>query len=178
MQATTHAKDRFHGRTVLITGGAGDFGKHCGIRMAKEGANVALLDINVEKLAEAQAEVEKNATGEAKVTTFVADVTNTEQVEAAVAHVESQFTHIHYVFNNAGYQGDFDMVQNYSAEDFMKVLNINVMGVFNVLKATSNHMIKNGIKGSIVNTASKAASNCPPNMPAYAASKGAVFSFS
>ena len=60
----------------------------------------------------------------------------------------------------------------------MKVLNTNVMGVFNVLKATSNHMIKNGIKGSIVNSASKAASNCPPNMSAYAASKGAVWSLS
>jgi NAD(P)-dependent dehydrogenase (short-subunit alcohol dehydrogenase family) len=60
----------------------------------------------------------------------------------------------------------------------MKVLNVNVMGVFNVLKATANHMIKNGIKGSIVNSASKAASNCPPNMPAYSASKGAVLSLS
>ena len=62
--------------------------------------------------------------------------------------------------------------------DFQKVLNINVTGVFNVLKATANHMIKNNIKGSIVNTSSKAATNCPPNMPAYAASKGAVWSLS
>lgn len=50
--------------------------------------------------------------------------------------------------------------------------------MFNVLKAASNHMIERGIKGSIVNTASKAATNCPPNMPAYAASKGAVWAFS
>ena len=39
----THAHDRFHGRTVVITGGGGDFGKHCGIRMAREGANVVLI---------------------------------------------------------------------------------------------------------------------------------------
>lgn len=43
MQSTTNAKDRFHGKTVLVTGGAGDFGKNCGIRMASEGANVALV---------------------------------------------------------------------------------------------------------------------------------------
>ena len=69
-------------------------------------------------------------------------------------------------------------MQNYDAEDFQKVLNVNVFGVFNMAKAVSNHMIKNNIKGSIVNTASKAGTNCPPNMPAYAASKGAVWSFS
>ena len=60
----------------------------------------------------------------------------------------------------------------------MKIMTTNVFGVFNVLKAFSNHMIKNGIKGSIVNSSSKAATNCPPNMSAYAASKGAVWSFS
>ena len=58
------------------------------------------------------------------------------------------------------------------------VMNINVTGVFNILKACANNMIKNKVKGSIVNTSSKAATNCPCNMPAYAASKGAVWSFS
>ena len=43
---STHARDRFIGKTIVITGGAGDFGKNCGLRMASEGANVALLDIN------------------------------------------------------------------------------------------------------------------------------------
>ena len=43
---TTHAKDRFHGRTVMITGGYGDFGFNCGIRMAKEGANIALIGLD------------------------------------------------------------------------------------------------------------------------------------
>ena len=69
------------------------------------------------------------------------------------------------MFNNAGYQGYyFEMAHNYDVEDFKKVLDTNVIGVFNVFKAAANHMIKNNIKGSIVNTASKAATNCPPNM--------------
>ena len=57
MQSTTHAQNRFHGKTVLITGGYGEFGLNCGLRMAKEGANVAILGRNQEKLAEACEEV-------------------------------------------------------------------------------------------------------------------------
>ena len=175
---STHAKDRFHGRTVVITGGAGDFGKNCGLRMASEGANVALLDIVEDKLNQAAEEVKAAAKGDAKVLTAVCDVTQPAAVAEAFKKVEDEFGDVHYVFNNAGYQGAFDMVQNYNPEDFQRVLSINVFGVFNILQAAANHMIKRGIKGSIVNTASKAATNCPPNMPAYAASKGAVWAFS
>lgn len=175
---STHAHDRFHGRTVVITGGGGDFGKHCGIRMAKEGANVVIIGRSQDSLNKAKKEIEKAAIGGARVMTFVADVTVVKEVESAVKAVEKEFKHVHYVFNNAGYQGSFDMVQNYDADDFMKIMTTNVFGVFNVLKAFANHMIKHKIKGSIVNSSSKAATNCPPNMSAYAASKGAVWSFS
>jgi NAD(P)-dependent dehydrogenase (short-subunit alcohol dehydrogenase family) len=177
-EMSTHARDRFHGKTIVITGGAGDFGMNCGLRMASEGANVAILDIVEDKLDEAAEKIRAVAKGDAKVMVATADVTKPEAVEEAFKKVAAEFGDIHYVFNNAGYQGDLAMVQNYSEPDFQRVLNINVMGVFNVLKAASNHMIERGIKGSIVNTASKAATNCPPNMPAYAASKGAVWAFS
>ena len=106
----THAHDRFHGRTVVITGGGGDFGKHCGIRMAREGANVVLIGRSQDSLNKAKKEVEKAATGNARVMTFSADVTNVKNVESAVKAVEKEFKHVHYVFNNAGYQGSFDMV--------------------------------------------------------------------
>ena len=106
----THAKDRFHGRTVAISGGAGDFGMNCGIRMAKEGANVALIGRTEESLNAAKLEVGKTATGNAKCMIVVCDVTKPEDCEAALAAIEKEFTHIHYVFNNAGYQGDFAMV--------------------------------------------------------------------
>lgn len=170
------AKDRFHGKTVVITGGAGDFGMHCGLRMASEGANVALFDIAEEKLKEAAEKVKGVAAGNAKVIHCVADVTNPEKVKEAFDVVEKEFGDIHYLFNNAGYQGDLAMMQKYNVEDFERVMKINVVGVFNVQKECANRMIDRGVKGSIVNTASKAATNCPPNMPAYAASKGAVWS--
>ena len=72
---STYTKDRFHGKTVFITGGAGDFGKKCGLRMASEGANVALLDIIEDKLNKAKEEVRAAVKGDVKVLVAVADVT-------------------------------------------------------------------------------------------------------
>jgi len=178
MMASTNAKDRFHGKSVIITGGAGDFGMNCGVRMASEGANVALFDLAGEKLDAAAQKVKDAAVGGAKVITFGADVTDAAKVEATVGAAFKEFGGANYLFNNAGYQGLFTNVKDYDVEDYRRVLDINVIGCFNMMKATANLMIKHEIHGSIVNTASKAATNCPPNMPAYAASKGAVWSLS
>eukprot|EP01063_Lacrimia_lanifica_P037432 TRINITY_DN767_c2_g1_i1.p2 TRINITY_DN767_c2_g1~~TRINITY_DN767_c2_g1_i1.p2 ORF type:complete len:299 (+),score=127.95 TRINITY_DN767_c2_g1_i1:60-956(+) len=176
-KASSHAKDRFHGKGVIITGGAGDFGMNCGLRMAAEGASVALFDLAGAKLDEATAKV-RAAAKAGKVVSYAADVTNPAQVEKAVAAAFKELGGVQYLFNNAGYQGAFKNVKDYDAEDFKRVLDVNVLGAFNVMKATANEMIRRNIHGSIVNTASKAATNCPPNMPAYAASKGAVWSMS
>lgn len=178
MLASTNAKDRFHGKTVIITGGAGDFGMNCGIRMASEGANVALFDLPGEKLDAAAQKVQDGAAGGVKVITFGADVTDAAKVDETVALAFKELGPAQYLFNNAGYQGLFTNVKDYDVADFRRVLDINVIGAFNMMKATANLMIKHELHGSIVNTASKAATNCPPNMPAYAASKGAVWSMS
>lgn len=106
IQMSAVAKDRFHGKTIVITGGAGDFGMHCGLRMASEGSNVVLMDIAEEKLKEAKTKVEAVSAGKAKVMTWVCDVTNPEKVKEAFDAVEKEFGDIHYLFNNAGYQGD------------------------------------------------------------------------
>jgi len=86
------------------------------------------------------------------------------------------FGRIDYLFNNAGYQGDFVKLHLYDTKDFRKVLDINVTGVFIVLKTVADAMIKQKPQGGvIVNTASMAAHSAPPNMVAYATSKSAVF---
>lgn len=78
-----------------------------------------------------------------------------------------------YVFNNAGYQGVFARTDEYPEEDFQKVIDINVVGVFHVLKAAAQQL-RNMSGGAIVNMASYAGVVGPPNMLAYAASKFAV----
>lgn len=108
----------------------------------------------------------------------IADVSDTEQVEKAVQSVEEAFKYIHTVFNDEEYPEDFTQVQNYQPDDFVKVLKTNVKGLFKVYKATSKHMIKNGIKGFIVNSAYKDASICPSKKSAYEAYRNTIWSMS
>lgn len=160
----------FKGKTILITGGAGDIGKATAQRFAANGAGIILLDLNEAKLAEvAQALAEHHA----PVHTFHCDVTSTQDVAKAFSSAIAQIGRIDYVFNNAGYQGAFATTDEYPEDDFQKVMDINVIGAFHVLKAAAQHLRDAG-GGAIVNMASHAGVDGPPNMLAYAASKFAV----
>ena len=165
-----HARYQFSGKTILITGGAGDIGKAVAHRFARDGANIALFDIDQDKMAAASHEF-KDYSGQTM--TFHCDVTDLSSVQAAVEQAAQQYGRIDYLFNNAGYQGLFLQTDAYPADDFKKVIDINVTGVFHVLKIVAQHMRQTG-GGVIVNTASHAGVKGPPNMIAYAASKFAV----
>merc|ERR1719235_2014375 len=91
-----------------------------------------------------------------------------------VQQTQKELGSINGCFNNAGYQGAFEPVDQYPLSDFEKVYQINVFGVFSVLKYTSQAMIQAGVAGSIVNTASCAGLGCPTLMCAYGSSKAAV----
>jgi 2-dehydro-3-deoxy-L-rhamnonate dehydrogenase (NAD+) len=160
----------FSGRTLLVTGGAGDIGHAVARRFATSGGNVALVDVAADKLA-AVAEALRGSGGE--IEPYRCDVTAPEQVEATVSDAVTRFGRIDYLFNNAGYQGLFVRTPDYPYEDFRQVIDVNVLGVFNVLRAVSRHMREAG-GGAIVNTASYAGVIGPPNMLAYGASKFAV----
>lgn len=167
---TARATYNFAGKTILITGGAGDIGRATARRFAANGASVALLDLNEAKMVDVAREL---AEYKVPVATFGCDVTIPENVAKAFAGAVEQLGRIDYVFNNAGYQGLFAKTDEYPDDDFQKVIDINVVGVFHVLKAAAQHMRHSG-GGAIVNTASYAGVVGPPNMLAYAASKFAV----
>lgn len=167
---TAKATYDFAGKTILITGGAGDIGKATAHRFAANGASIVLLDLDDTKMASAAQELEQH---NVSVGIFRCDVTVEDQVMKAFAGAIAQFGSIDYVFNNAGYQGLFAKTDEYPAEDFQKVVNINIVGVFHVLKAAAQHLRESG-GGAIVNMASHAGVVGPPNMLAYAASKFAV----
>lgn len=164
----------FKNKTFVITGAGGAFGKAACLYFATFGANIVMMDANETFLNEAALAVQ-NIIDKSKILTFVCDIRNREQVDQAVNQAESTFKEIHYLFNNAGYQGMFEKTHNYSNEDFKRVFEINVFGSFNVLQSCARSMIKNKVEGSIVNVASEATSGAP-NMIAYSASKGAVLS--
>lgn len=167
---TAKATYHFEGKTILITGGAGDIGHATARRFAANGAGVVLLDLNEAKMANVAQEL---AAYNVPVGTFGCDVTAADDVRSAFAGAVKQFGRIDYVFNNAGYQGVFALTDEYPEDDFQKVIDINVIGVFHVLKAAAQHLRDAG-GGAIVNMASYAGVVGPPNMIAYAASKFAV----
>ncbi|MBE9158077.1 SDR family oxidoreductase [Nodosilinea sp. LEGE 06152] len=170
MSAT--ATYNFQGKTILITGGAGEIGKATAHRFAANGATIVLLDINEIGLAEVAEGLKDKACGN-PVYTVRCDVTDAKEVTDMVAIAVEQVGQLDYVFNNAGYQGAFAKTDEYPEEDFQKVIDINVVGVFHILKAAARQLRKTG-GGAIVNMASHAGVDGPPNMLAYAASKFAV----
>ena len=167
---TAKATYNFAGKTILITGSAGEIGKATARRFAADGAGVVLLDLNAAKMAEVAEELEGYSV---PIGAFRCDVTASDDVKKAFAGAIEQFGRIDYVFNNAGYQGAFAKTDEYPENDFQKVIDINVVGVFHVLKAAAQHLRDAG-GGVIVNMASHAGVVGPPNMIAYAASKFAV----
>ncbi|WP_414587653.1 SDR family NAD(P)-dependent oxidoreductase [Scytonema sp. PCC 10023] len=167
---TAKASYHFAGKTILITGGAGDIGRATAQRFAADGAGVVLLDLNEAKMADVTHELEAY---KIPVATFRCDVTAPNDVAQALDGAVERFGRIDYVFNNAGYQGVFAKTDEYPNDDFQKVIDINVVGVFHVLKAAAQHLRESG-GGAIVNMASYAGVVGPPNMIAYSASKFAV----
>lgn len=167
---TAIATYNFQDKNILITGGAGEIGKATAHRFAANGAGVVLLDINEAKMTEVAQEL---ASYNTPIHTFRCDVTRPEDVAQAFTSAVKQLERIDYVFNNAGYQGAFAKTDEYPDDQFQKVININVVGVFNILKAAAQHLRDRG-GGAIVNMASHAGVDGPPNMLAYAASKFAV----
>ncbi|NVN04026.1 SDR family oxidoreductase [Asaia spathodeae] len=161
---------RFAGKTALVTGAAGNIGLAVARRLAKEGSHVVLLDLDQAKLDDVAKGFAEHGV---KVKTVVCDVTNYASVEEAVEYAEKTVGPIDFLFNNAGYQGAFAPVQDYPVEDFQRVVNIDLVGAFHVLRAVSRRMVERR-SGSIVNTASMAGLQGPPNMAAYGSSKFGV----
>ncbi len=163
---------RLGGSIALVTGAAGDIGRAVAVRIAGEGAAVALADLPAagERLEETAALC--SGPGAIEVVTF--DVTEPDGVDAALDEIEERLGVVDLVFNNAGYQGAFAGVANYPIDDARRVLDVNVLGVLIVLREAARRMRASGVEGAIVNTASMAGVGGAPNMAAYAASKGAV----
>jgi NAD(P)-dependent dehydrogenase (short-subunit alcohol dehydrogenase family) len=147
--------------TVLVTGAAGDIGTAIAEVLAQRGHALFLADHP-----DAGARLEELARGlGAEYVTF--DVTDEAAVTAAVQGLGA----LGGLVNNAGYQGVFMPVDRYPLEDARRVIEVNVLGVLNVLAAVSRVMVDGG---SVVNIASMAGVSGAPNMPAYSASKAAV----
>ena len=159
---------RFEDKVVLITGAASGIGRACALRLAEEGASLALADLQGEGL-EATAKRAREL-GAACETRFV-DVADEESVRALVAGAAAHFGRLDVVCNVAGILR-FDHTHELALADWNRVLAVNLTGTFLVCREAIPHLL--ATRGNIVNIASTAGMRGHPWTAAYSASKGGV----
>jgi NAD(P)-dependent dehydrogenase (short-subunit alcohol dehydrogenase family) len=165
------------GKVAIITGGASGLGEATVRRLARMGAKVAIFDLNEQRGTALAAELG------AGVSYHNVNVTSEESVQAAISAVLAQHGAIHICCNYAGIGNAIKTVGKNGAfplAEFNKVIQINLVGTFNVLRLAAEQMAKNeplnrdGGRGVIINTASVAAYEGQIGQAAYSASKGGV----
>lgn len=161
--------ERLKGNVALVTGGARGIGKAICSRFIAEGASVAIVDV-LKEVAEATAE-EFRKQG-ANVAAFVANVVKYDEVEATVNAVLEKFGKIDILVNNAGITRDTLLIRM-NEEQWDAVINVNLKGTFNFLKAAARPMMK-AKYGKIVNISSVVGRMGNPGQANYSASKAGV----
>ncbi|WP_026840005.1 SDR family NAD(P)-dependent oxidoreductase [Citrifermentans bremense] len=160
---------RLTGKVAIITGSAQGIGAAYAQGFAKEGAKIVIADV-----LDGQKAVEdiKKAGGEAIY--VKTDVTDQAQCDAMAAAAKERFGRVDILVNNAAVFGSIVMkpFTEYTTKEFMKVLEINVVGQFHCMKAVFPFMKDKG--GKIVNIGSSSINEGVPGMPHYVASKGAI----
>lgn len=160
------------GRVALVTGGARGIGQAIALRLAEDGARVAVVDL-AEAGAEAARDIEK-ATGRA--TTFVkADISKEEEARSAVAATEAALGPIDILVNNAGITRD-NLMLIMAEEDWDAVLDVNLKGAFLMSKAVLRGMIKRR-NGSIVSISSVVGRRGNASQTNYSAAKAGLIGF-
>src|SRR5690554_657501 len=164
--------NRFEDKVVLITGGGSGLGQATAIRLAKEGAKLSLVDLNEKGLEDTKQKVLEVAPN-TEVLLITANVAKEEEVQNYVNQTVEKFGKIDGFFNNAGIEGKQNITENFGVDEFEKVINVNLNGVFYGLKYVLKVMSEQGY-GSIVNTASVGGIRGVGNQSGYAASKHGV----
>lgn len=155
------------GKVAIVTGAAQGIGRAIAERLLNSGAQVWLWDRDEHVLAETTTQLGENARS------LCVDVSAFQNVSAAVQTVADEAGQIDIMVNNAGISGVNTTVADYPVDEWQRVIEINLNGVFYGCKAVVPHMIARGY-GRIVNMASVAGKEGNPNASAYSASKAGV----
>lgn len=155
-------------KVVLITGAAGGIGIAAAKAFAKEGAKLALVDLNEDALKKVSEQVEAS-----EILLVPADVTNEDQVKNYVDKTVEKYGRIDVFINNAGVNGDNATITEQSEKNLRFVMDVNFFGAYYGLKYVLRVMQEQK-SGSVVNTSSNGGWLGAPGMSVYAASKHAI----
>lgn len=160
-------------QVALITGGTRGIGKEIAITLAKEGYNIALnYRSENEELSKLKQEIEAN---NVKCLTVKGDISSFEDCEQFVKQTIQEFGKIDILVNNAGITKDTLLIRM-KKEDFERVINVNLVGTFNVTKNVISYMMK-AHSGRIINISSVVGICGNAGQTNYAASKAGIIGF-
>ena len=160
-------------KVALITGSSRGIGKQIAIRLAKEGYNIAINYVN--KNEEVDKTIEEIKSQGVEVLEAAGDVSNFEESKKIVELVIEKFGQIDVLVNNAGITKD-TLIMRMQPEDFTKVINVNLVGTFNITKNVVPYMMKKR-EGRIINISSVVGISGNAGQCNYAASKAGIIGF-
>jgi NAD(P)-dependent dehydrogenase (short-subunit alcohol dehydrogenase family) len=161
---------RFEGKGAIVTGGSSGIGLAIAKRLGAEGARVVIAALGNSSLEGAVAEAK--SAGAPDAIACACDVSDESQVEAAVKACLDRFGTLDVVVNNAGMM-TFNPLQDFSQDDWLRVLKVDLLGAAHFTRQAFLRMQKGG---AIVNIASVHAMMTTPNVAPYAAAKAALLS--
>ena len=141
---------KLENKTVFVTGGLSGIGKACAVAAAKEGANIVIADLKSDKVDKTMAEIKLE---NPKAVFIECDVSVYKQVESTIQQAISIFSSIDVALNNAGIGGEPNKVGDMNEEAWLKVISVNLNGIFNCMKHELTQMLKQK-QGVIVNMSS------------------------
>jgi len=168
-RAKERIKMRLKDKVALITGGARGIGKAIALTFAKEGADIVVADVNLELAQQTASEIEGLGR---KALALAMDVTDYQKVEEAVNKILDKFTKVDILVNNAGITKD-NLVLRMSQAEWDAVINVNLKGTFNCIKAVARPMVKQR-SGRIISIASIIGLMGNWGQANYAASKAGI----
>ena len=154
------------GKVAVVTGAARGIGRGIAVALAKEGVNVGVI---ARSEADLQSVVKEMESYGVKAAYAVADVTNLEQVQAAAAKFKDQLGLTDILINNAG-TGKFEKLVDMDPADFKNIVDVNIMGTFNVSHTIVPQLIEKNA-GDVINISSTNGLNGAATSSAYSAAK-------
>jgi NAD(P)-dependent dehydrogenase (short-subunit alcohol dehydrogenase family) len=162
--------NRFQNSTAMVTGAGGAIGAATAVRLASEGARVALVDRKFDLLDETSRRCEQAG---ADVLCLAMDQTDRDAVESGAAQVAADLGPVDVLFANAGY-GKFSRFLDTSPREWERHVSVNLTGTFNVCQVVAQAMVSRQQGGSIVVNTSSGAVQHADQLSAYCASKAAL----